>query len=151
MSEAAQVDAQYAELYNLILIAKNGASAAVAAAGVTLLNGQQPGLSAPLANQPFTNSPVLKTSTIKSAQIVIGQLPFAAGESATVNILKNGVSILTAPVVLNSTLPAGDVLNILSDVANLALAAGSDLTYNVNYVAGSTPNHPNILISLTAG
>lgn len=60
------------------------------------------------------------------------------GESLTVDIQKNGVSILTAPLVLDNTLP-GKTLRNLPVQPGTRFAVGDVVTFIRTYVAGGAP------------
>lgn len=66
----------------------------------------------------------------------------ASGESVSVDVLKNGVTVLTAPVVINAALMGGKKyvpLFKFVDKAKLALREGDLITITRTYTAGGTP------------
>lgn len=88
-----------------------------------------------------TQSGELRSLTVLSAAIA------ASGESMTIDVLKNGVSIMLGgtPFTINATtVPAGDVrkqkeLKALVDPAKLSFLAGDILTVTRVYTAGGGP------------
>jgi hypothetical protein len=106
-------------------------------------------LAATQANTPFPASPMGAAGNWGSFTVTMGQTAFGTGESATLDVRKNGVSILTAPIVLNAASGSAVVLNETSDIATKGYLAGDEMTLNVTYVAGGTPNHPDFRVNLS--
>ena len=90
-------------------------------------------------------------ATWQNATCADGKAPslaFAAGESATVNVKKNGVSILTAPILLDSTVAFKQLIDKTVSVATLPVAVGDQFTADAVYVPGATPANPTFSIEL---
>lgn len=62
----------------------------------------------------------------------------ASGESLTINVLKNGVSILTAPFVYDSPDPSDTVIS-LPVLPDVSFVLGDVITVARTYVAGGGP------------
>lgn len=97
------------------------------------------------------SSPVALSGTIRTFGIVMGQTAFATGESVVFNVLKNGASILTTTITLNSATATASFINEFGDVATTAVSVGDEYTASGVYVAGSTPANPDFSIVFTWG
>jgi hypothetical protein len=73
---------------------------------------------------------------VQALSVVVGTLP-AAGESLTVDVHKNGVTILTTPAVLDNTMT--NKLRALTPVANTSFAVGDRVSVIRTYAAGGGP------------
>lgn len=74
---------------------------------------------------------------IQALTAIIGATP-AAGESLVVDVLRNGVSILSAPYTFSNALP-GKVVRDLVPVAGTTIVIGDVITINRTYTAGGGP------------
>lgn len=91
----------------------------------------------------LTDISVVETAgDIQALTLTVAGLP-AAGESLTVDVQKNSVSVLAAPVVFDST--ATSKQKVFSPTANNPWKVGDILTVIRTYVAGGgpTPIGPN--------
>jgi hypothetical protein len=99
----------------------------------------------------MSNSPASTPGTLTDAYITMGQKAFAAGESATITVLKNNATILTTNVVLNSATPVASIVDFFSDLTTTAVAIGDEFTASANYPQTSPENNPNFSITLVWG
>lgn len=83
---------------------------------------------------------------IQSLSVITAANP-ASGESLVIDVQRNGVTILTAPLTLNNTTP-GKVLYNFTPVAGTRLNLGDVITFVRTYTAGggATPVGPNRII-----
>jgi len=88
-----------------------------------------------------------KSGTIVAASVAAVDIG-GAGESMTVDILKNGVSILTAPIVWDSTSTARTAIAGALDAAQVQVATGDFLEASLTYVAGAPTPITNTIIAL---
>ena len=78
---------------------------------------------------------------LADAYTQMGTLPAGAGESQSVDLHKNGVSILSAPVIFDGTYTAGKVYDLLQYIAkaNRSFVKGDVFTMVIDYTAGGGP------------
>jgi len=69
---------------------------------------------------------------------LVSSVACGSGESMDIDVLKNGVSILTAPYTIDDTTPVGEQIE-LPLVEHTEVAIGDILTVSRDYTAGGTP------------
>jgi hypothetical protein len=102
-------------------------------------------VSSQAAAATLTDTSVLEVSgDVQALGITYAGVP-AVGESLTVDIQKNGVTILTTPLVVDSTVGAGVKQKSFSLAASQTFKPGDIVTVIRTYVAGGgpTPIGPN--------
>jgi hypothetical protein len=68
---------------------------------------------------------------------ISASVPAAAAGSATVDLLKNGTSVLSAPIVLDDTVAAN--VDVVATISTPGLVVGDRLDVSVTAIAGTPP------------
>lgn len=90
-------------------------------------------------------TPVQYAGKIQALTVMTSVLP-GAGESMTYDVKVNGVSILTAPYVLDLTKTAKVQIDLPLDTTKTAIAVGDILTVDRTYVAGAAAMTANAVV-----
>lgn len=109
---------------------------------LTLSAQQVVAASATLAMGMATKTGTIKTA--KAASITIG----GAGESMSVDILKNGVSILTAAIVIDITTVAREAVLGVLDETQIQVVEGDFFEALLTYVAGAPTPISNVIAQI---
>jgi hypothetical protein len=110
-------------------------------------HAEESAIAATAAGVALTNAcPVKIAGPVQKIYVVVGHALFAAGEHVSIDVKKNGVSILTAPIVVDNTFAAGASDQSADVLANAAVAAGDKLSADFTYTAGGGPNHPDVAV-----
>lgn len=107
-------------------------------------------LNATAPAQLLGNMPATVAGTVKTAKLILGQTRFAAGESVSIMLKKNGTNLLSSPMTLDSTALANAVVDASANIVGgqAAIAVGDEITAAITYTAGGGPNHPNLTIQV---
>ena len=106
----------------------------------TLVAHYQQSVAASLSAQPLVDgAPVRRAGTISAVTFISSTAAHATDESMTVDVLKNGVSILTAVLTFNSTKSAKSRI-ACSISGTPTVVVGDVLTCTRVYTAGSSPS-----------